>query len=191
MKHEYGLFVGTGKWSHWIACMCNWHYSDVIMGMIASQITNLTIVYSTIYQDADQRKHQSSASLAFARGIHRVPVNSPHKGPVMWKIFPFDDVIMEWVIVASENSLLLNNAKLWPQPLLSYCQLNPWEQNSVKFQYIYQSLHWRKYIWKCCLHIVSHLFPTWMCYPMFPPKGNAAQKHEKYISHVDLTFISQ
>ena len=43
---------------------------------------------------ADQRKHQSSTSLAFARGIHRWPVNSPHEGPVTWKMFPFDDVIM-------------------------------------------------------------------------------------------------
>ena len=47
------------------------HYSDVIMGTITSQITSLTIVYSTGYSDADQRKHQSSASLAFVRGIHR------------------------------------------------------------------------------------------------------------------------
>ena len=39
------------------------------MGGIASQITSLTIVYSTVYPDADQRKHQSSASLAFVRGI--------------------------------------------------------------------------------------------------------------------------
>ena len=53
------------------------HYGDVIMGAIASQITSLTIVYSTIHSDADQRKHQSSASLAFVRGIHRGPVNSP------------------------------------------------------------------------------------------------------------------
>ena len=44
---------------------------------------------------ADQRKHQSSASLAFVRGIHRSPVNSPHKGPVTWKMCPFDDIIME------------------------------------------------------------------------------------------------
>ena len=41
------------------------------MGAIASQITSLTIVYSTVYSDADQRKHQSSASLTFVRGIHR------------------------------------------------------------------------------------------------------------------------
>ena len=47
-----------------------------------------------VYSGANQRKHQSSASLAFARGIHRWPVNSPHKGPVTRKIFPFDDVIM-------------------------------------------------------------------------------------------------
>ena len=69
-------------------------YSDVIMGMIASQITSLTIVYSTVYSDADQRKHQSSVSLAFVRGIHRGPVNSSHKWPVVREIFPFDDVIM-------------------------------------------------------------------------------------------------
>ena len=70
------------------------HYGDVIMGEIASQITSLTIVYSIVYSGTDQRKHQSSASLAFVRGIHRGPVNSPHKGPVTRKMFPFDDVIM-------------------------------------------------------------------------------------------------
>ena len=64
------------------------------MGAIASQITSLTIVFSTVYLDTDQRKHQSSASLAFVRGIHRRPVNSPHKWPVTRKMFPFDDVSM-------------------------------------------------------------------------------------------------
>ena len=70
------------------------HYGDVLMGAIASQITSLAIVYSTVYSDADQRKFQSSASLAFVWGIHRGPVNSPHKWPVTRKMFPFDDVIM-------------------------------------------------------------------------------------------------
>ena len=51
--------------------LTGWHYNDVIMTTIASQITNLTVVYSTVYSDADQRKHQSSASLAFVWGIHR------------------------------------------------------------------------------------------------------------------------
>ena len=65
----------------------NFHYGDVIMGTIASQITGLTIVYSTAYSDVDQRKHQSSASLAFVRGIHRGTVNSPHKWPLTRKCF--------------------------------------------------------------------------------------------------------
>ena len=56
------------------------NYSGVIMGAMASQITSLKIVYSTVYSGADQRKHQSSESLAFVRGIHRWPVKSPHKG---------------------------------------------------------------------------------------------------------------
>ena len=70
------------------------HNSDVIMGAIASQITSVTIVYSTVYWGADQRKHHKSASLAFVRGTHRWPVNSPHKWPVTRIMFPFDDVIM-------------------------------------------------------------------------------------------------
>ena len=64
------------------------------MGSMASQITSLTIVYSAVYSGAVQRKHQSSAALAFVRGIHRGPVNSPQKWPVTRKMFPFDDVIM-------------------------------------------------------------------------------------------------
>ena len=64
------------------------------MDAMASQITILTIVYSAVYSGADKKKHQSSASLAFLKGIHRWPMNSPHKGPVTRKMFPFDDVIM-------------------------------------------------------------------------------------------------
>ena len=72
----------------------SYHYNEVIMSTMASQITSLTIVYSPVYSGGDQRKHQSSAALAFVWGIHRWPVNSPHKGPVTRKMFPFDDVIM-------------------------------------------------------------------------------------------------
>ena len=70
------------------------HYDDVIMTMLASQITSLTVVYSIVYSDVNQRKLQSSASLAFVWEIHRRPVNFPHKWPVTRKMFPFDDVIM-------------------------------------------------------------------------------------------------
>ena len=58
------------------------HNNDIIMGVMTSQITSLTIVYSTVYSGTEQRKHQSSASLAFVRGIHHSPVNSQHKRPV-------------------------------------------------------------------------------------------------------------
>ena len=70
------------------------HYDDVIMTMLESQITSPTVVYSIVYSGVHQRKHQSSASLAFVREIHREPVNFPHKWPVTRKMFPFDDVIM-------------------------------------------------------------------------------------------------
>ena len=81
----YGCFMAVGN---------DKHYTDVIMSAMASQITSLTIVYSTVYSGAEQRIHQSSASQAFVRRIHRWPVNSPCKRPVTQKMFPFDDVIM-------------------------------------------------------------------------------------------------
>ena len=93
---------------------CNWwHYNDVMMCTMASQITSLTSVYSTVYSGADQRKHQSSASVAFVWGIHRGPVNSPHKWPVTRKMFPFDDVIME------QCSCEHVRDSLWYYPLLN------------------------------------------------------------------------
>ena len=73
------------------------HYSDVIMSAVASQFTGVSMVCSAICSGADQRKHQSSASLAFVRGIHQWPMNSPHEGPVTRKMFPFDNVIMQAV----------------------------------------------------------------------------------------------
>ena len=84
------------------------------MSLMASQITSLTIVYSTVYSGADQRKHQSSASLAFVWGIHRGPVNSPHKWPVTRKMFPFDDAIMLYRKGKSLNPETTNyvNAKI-------------------------------------------------------------------------------
>ena len=57
--------IFLGAWSFYI------HYGDVIMGMMPSQITSVSIVYSTVCSGTDQRKHQSSVSLAFVRGIHR------------------------------------------------------------------------------------------------------------------------
>ena len=67
------------------------HYNDVIMGAMVSQLTSRTFVYSAVYSGADQRKHQSSAALAFVRGIAG---EFPAQRPVTRKMFPFDDVIM-------------------------------------------------------------------------------------------------
>ena len=101
-KQPWGWWFQTPSWSLWRQCNDDSglsgnpiHYSDVIKGTMASQINSLTIVSSTVYAGADQRKHQSSASLAFVRGIHRWLVNSPHRWPVTRKMFPFDDVIMK------------------------------------------------------------------------------------------------
>ena len=77
------------------------------MGAMALQITSLTIVYSTIYSGADQRKHQRSASLAFVRGIERWPVNSPHKGPVTRKMFTFDYDIMGYHVIYDSIKTIL------------------------------------------------------------------------------------
>ena len=60
------------------------HYDDVIMGTMASQITSLAVVYAIVYSDEDQRKHQSSASLAFVWGIHRGQMASYAENVSIW-----------------------------------------------------------------------------------------------------------
>ena len=96
------LTIDETNQKHEAILLIDRHYDDVTMSGMASQITGLAIVYSTVYPDADQRKHQSPASLAFVRGIHREPVTA-HKWPVTRKLFPFDDVIM--VIAALHYSI--------------------------------------------------------------------------------------
>ena len=86
----------TNGWWQESFRVIRWHYDDVIMGAMASQITSLMIVYLNVYSGADQSKHQSSASLAFVWGIPRGLMSSPHKWPVTGKMFPFDDVIMKY-----------------------------------------------------------------------------------------------
>ena len=96
------------------------------MDAVASQITDLTIVYSTVYLGADQSKHQSSASLAFVWGIHRGTVNSPYKWPVTRKMFPFDDVITRFA------QLLLI---LWANEMPLYSKLLDLERISYNETY--------------------------------------------------------
>ena len=96
-KQSWRRWLETPSRSLW--CNCNGkgepgfarfesrHYDDVIMTMMASQITSLTVVYSIVYSDADQRKHQSSASLFFVRGIHRDRWIPRTKGQLRGKCF--------------------------------------------------------------------------------------------------------
>ena len=93
------------------------------MSAMASKFTSLTIVYSIVYSGADQRKHQSSASLAYVSGIHRWPVNSPHKGPVTRKMHPLDDVIM----IRVNRDQLIKFTELYVDGLVQDCSnSNAW-----------------------------------------------------------------
>ena len=90
----YDIIMSTWPSDALWCCRSRSTVVQVMADMMASLITDVSIVYSPVCSGADQRKHQSSASLAFVWGIHRWPVNSPHKGPVTRKMFPFHDVIM-------------------------------------------------------------------------------------------------
>ena len=125
------------------------HYEDVIMGAMASQVTSLTIVYSTVYSDADQRKHLSSASLAFVRGIHRWPVNSPHKWPVTGKMFPFDDVIM--IVAQYRDKLTLRRQWFIYELGAAEWQSNPCNIVGWYLKVKFKHLNSRKSMWKCSL----------------------------------------
>ena len=97
---------------------CLFHYCDAIMGTIASQITSLTIVYTTVYSEADQSKHRSSASLAFVWGIHRDRWIPRTKGQlrgkcfhlmtssckILFKSFTFSFAVFQfWIVYISKN----------------------------------------------------------------------------------------
>ena len=115
------------------------HDNDVIMSAMASQITSVTIAYSTVYSGTYQRYHQSSASLAFVWGIHRWTVNSLHKGPVTRKLFPFDDVIMMWLY----HQIMFCMGQLCDSVMILYPFSHHWE-------FVYVDLS--RYAWKCLIY---------------------------------------
>ena len=95
-------------------CIRSKHYNDVIISTMAYQIASISVVYSTVCSGWDQRKHQSFVSLAFVKGIHRWPVNSPHNGLITRKMFAFDDVIMNHYI---HNTHTIDH---------TFCELKVW-----------------------------------------------------------------
>ena len=101
-QYRHSIDINNEPHPREIRCVSNWTYGIVYTmshnecdGVSNHRRHDCLLVCS----GADQRKHQSSASLAFVRGIHRSPVNSAHKGPVTRKMFPFDDVIMIFWLV--------------------------------------------------------------------------------------------
>ena len=122
------------------------------MGAMTSQIPSLTIVYSTVYSDADQEKHQSSASLAFVWGIQRWPVNSLHKKPVTRKMFPFHYVIMIFMFWVMWSAYHINSA---------YCTNSSYE---IALRWIFvdkptlvQVMAW---CWQASSHYLNQFWPT-------------------------------
>ena len=105
------------------------HYSNVIMSVTASEITAVPIVFSAVCSDVDQRKHQSSTSLAFMRGIHWRLVNSPDKGTDTQEMFPFDEVIMFSVLTRSQPRTEAANVIRQTHPC--HHANAGWDQNSL------------------------------------------------------------
>ena len=108
------------------------HYNDVIMSAMASQLTGVSIIFSTV------KTHQRFASLIFVRGIHQRPVDSAHKGPLTHKMFPFyevatgDAVMCQWTRTSLVQILaFLFGAKPFSEPMLDYWYLVPLKQNAI------------------------------------------------------------
>ena len=164
---------GDDEPSAFYTASCRLYSSDVIISTMASQITSLRIVYSTVYSGADQRKHQSSASLAFERRIHRWPVNSPHQRPVMRKMFPFDDIIMNIFIknivtgnYSNERLILHLNVEI-NCDFLEHMEFQSLYNHKKKWQTVAGGQCWEKKIsfswWLNHLQLSLYQHSRWVC----------------------------
>ena len=107
--------------------MFKWHCSDVTMGAMPSQITRVSI-YLTVCSCVDHRKYQRFASLVFVRGIHRSSANSPHTGLLARKMFPPDDVIVDFFWIRTFRFQMIFYWNIFP---MTICQhwLRQWLGN--------------------------------------------------------------
>ena len=161
---------------------CKIYYSDIIMSTMASQISSLTIVYSTVYSGADERKHQSSAWLAFVRGIHRWPVNSPHKWPVTRKMFPFGDVIMGVIICHIAIILDPQSREKWVNNCFTFTLVKPYEfpRSHCPFEYLLMAKH----------HKVSGHLPALWWPNLVPLFVNIFKAEQKWMLLIDIIFLT-
>ena len=135
------------------------YYNDVTMSAIASQITSLAIVYSTVYPGTDEGIYQSSASLDFVRGIHRWPVNSLHKWPVTRKMVPFDDVIMSYAVCRSHTC--------WRTWLIDFNIIQLiWKRLSFALFCFSYTIVARKFVWS-----------IYLCFPRCFPDADNRRYH--------------
>ena len=123
------------------------HYSDVMTSALASQITASRFIYPIVCSGAYQRELQSSASLALVRGIHRWPVNSPQKGPVLQKMFPFDDVLMR--MLKDLENYLSQITKKQHFNLQSIFYVFSVSRPATKWQDL-ATCHWNIHQWSLC-----------------------------------------
>ena len=158
-------------------------YTDVIMCAVVSQITSLTSVHSTVCSGSDQRKHHGSASLAFARGIYRWLVDSPHKGPVTRKKVPFDDVI-------TTSDLCLFMLWIWHGEFVSL-SFHTWSQYRYYFSHtcydstLYLDKNNFHYIWtmieislnRYIFHNLENLFPKQLPEKTLPKQAPCKAHH--------------
>ena len=109
---------------------------------MASQINGVSIVCATVGLVADQRK-QRSASLAFVHGIHRWPVNSPHKMPITRKMFPFDDVIMLAILLSHIiNKIDIQTPGTWPIRIHAFVTEKTWAPAQFLLLELGQQWYW-------------------------------------------------
>ena len=153
------------------------------MGAMASQITSVSIVHSTVCSGTNKRKHQSSASLPFVRGIHQGPVNSPHKRPVTQKMSPFVYVIMndntglgaEQGNIYCRNEDFCSKSRYLEQGYVNASHRSPQVtnlKNLPKFQMfnVWNKLYTRHTSWSCLIRCASMTDgQTDKMKPVYPP----------------------
>ena len=155
-KENIAIFLFTFHWNvshriqlmvsqHWFCWWFGDHYDDVIMSAIASQITSLTVVYSTVYWGADQRKHQSSALLAFVWGIHRDRWIPRTKGQLRGKCFHLMTSSCKPLSEAKVIQFTDTHASLRPNVLTCLCS-NGWScgvpetyKSRPKYMWLYRA----------------------------------------------------
>ena len=150
-RHSVHYHATVMYWNILLQVLMCLHFNDIIMSTMASQITSLTIIYSTVYSGADQRKHESSASLVFLRRIQRRPVNSPHA--LLERLYPI------FPMFRFEHAIKSNQI-LDPQFLLTKpefaCQASD-VTNQARQSGLTWGLYWHLYLTQCGLLFVLML----------------------------------